>query len=152
GRENMRVIPTDDDFRMRLDALESAIAEDKKRGLRPAVIVAMAGSTATGAIDPLAALAAIAARGKMWFHADAAYGGGVLLSKKRAGALQGIELAHSVTLDPHKWFYAPLDAGAGLVRDESFLTSSFGIAPPYLTSSPARYLFYVHDVHTCFRF
>ena len=152
GRENMRVLPTDDEFRLRLDALESAIVEDKKRGLRPAVIVAMAGSTATGAIDPLGALAAIAAREKMWLHADAAYGGGVLLSKKRAGALQGIELAHSVTLDPHKWFYAPLDAGAVLVRDESFLTSSFGIAPPYLTTSPDRYQFYVHGFEQSRRF
>ncbi len=152
GRENMRVLPTDDDFRMRLDALELAIAEDKKRGYRPAVIVAMAGSTATGATDPLAALAAIAAREKMWLHADAAYGGGVLLSMKRGGALQGIELAHSVTLDPHKWFYAPLDAGAVLVQDESFLTSSFGIAPPYLTTSPDRYQFYVHGFEQSRRF
>ena len=152
GRENMRVLPTDDDFRVRLDALESAIAEDKKHGLRPAVIVAMAGSTATGAIDPLVPLAAIAAREKMWLHADAAYGGGVLLSKKRAGALQGIELAHSVTLDPHKWFYAPLDVGAVLVQDEGFLTSSFGIAPPYLKTSPDRYQYYVHGFEQSRRF
>src|SRR5437870_3595148 len=152
GRENMRVLPTDDEFRLRLDALESAIVEDKKRGLRPAVIVAMAGSTATGAIDPLPALSALAAREKMWLHVDAAYGGGILLSKKRTGALQGIELAHSVTLDPHKWFFAPLDAGAVLVRDEQFLTSSFGMMPPYLTTTPDRYQFYVHGFEQSRRF
>ena len=152
GRENMRALPTDDDFRLRVDALESAIAADKKFGLRPAVIVAMAGSTATGAIDPLPALGALAAREKIWLHVDAAYGGGILLSKKRTGALQGIELAHSVTLDPHKWFFAPLDAGAVLVRDERFLTSSFGMTPPYLTTSPDRYQFYVHGFEQSRRF
>src|SRR5438105_1375129 len=152
GRENMRTLPTDDDFRLRVDALESAIAADKKLGMRPAVIVAMAGSTATGAIDPLPALAALAEKEKMWLHVDAAYGGGILLSKKRTGALQGIELAHSVTLDPHKWFFAPLDAGAILVRDERFLTSSFGMTPPYLKTSPGRYQFYVHGFEQSRRF
>ena len=152
GRENLRVLPTDDQFRLRLDALESAIAKDKKAGLRPAVIVAMAGSTATGAVDPLHALAAVAERERMWFHADAAYGGGVLLSKKRAGALAGMESAHSVTLDPHKWFYAPLDAGAVLVRDEACLTSSFGMMPPYLTATPDRYQFYLHGFEQSRRF
>jgi glutamate/tyrosine decarboxylase-like PLP-dependent enzyme len=152
GRENVRFLPTDDDFRLRVDALESAIAEDKKQGLRPAVLVANAGSTATGSIDPLVKLAAIAEGEKMWFHVDAAYGGGVLLSKKRAGVLRGIELAHSVTMDPHKWFFAPLDAGAVLVRDERFLTSSFGMTPPYLTTTPDRYQFYVHGFEQSRRF
>ena len=96
GRENVRFLPTDAGFRVRLDALESAIDSDKKRGFRPAVLVANAGSTATGSIDPLPELASIARRESMWLHADAAYGGGVLLSKKRAGALAGIEQAHSV--------------------------------------------------------
>ncbi len=152
GRENLRVLPTDDEFRLRLDALDRVIAQDKKAGLRPAVIVAMAGSTATGAIDPLPALAAVAERERMWLHADAAYGGGVLLSNKRAGALKGMELAHSVTLDPHKWFFAPLDAGAVLVRDEGFLTSSFGMMPPYLTTTPDRYQFYFHGFEQSRRF
>jgi len=152
GRENVRFLPTDDQFRLSLDALESAIAEDKKAGLRPAVLVANAGSTATGSIDPLSKLAEIAAREKMWLHVDAAYGGGVLLSKKRAGVLQGIELAHSVTMDPHKWFFAPLDAGAVLVREERFLTASFGMTPPYLTTTPDRYQFYVHGFEQSRRF
>lgn len=152
GRENVRFLPTDDQFRLRLDALESAIAEDKKLGLHPAVLIANAGSTATGSIDPLAGLAAIAERERMWFHVDAAYGGGVLLSTKRAGVLRGIEQAHSVTMDPHKWFFAPLDAGAVLVRDERFLTASFGMTPPYLTTTPDRYQFYVHGFEQSRRF
>jgi aromatic-L-amino-acid decarboxylase len=152
GRENMRVLPTDDEFRLRLDAVESAIAEDKKAGLRPAVLVGIAGSTATGSIDPLPELAAIAEREHMWLHVDAAYGGGILLSRKRTSALQGIERAHSVTLDPHKWFFAPLDAGAVLVREERFLTSSFGMTPPYLTTTSDRYQFYVHGFEQSRRF
>ena len=152
GRENVRFLPTDDQFRLDLDALESAITEDKRLRLRPAVLVANAGSTATGSIDPLPKMAAIAEREKMWFHVDAAYGGGVLLSKKRTGALQGIELAHSVTMDPHKWFFAPLDAGAVLVREERFLTASFGMTPPYLTTTPDRYQFYVHGFEQSRRF
>ncbi len=152
GRENVRFLPTDDQFRLRLDVLESAIKEDKKLGLRPAVLVANAGSTATGSIDPLPELAVIAEREQMWLHVDAAYGGGVLLSKKRAGVLQGIERAHSVTMDPHKWFFAPLDAGAVLVREERFLTASFGMTPPYLTTAPDRYQFYVHGFEQSRRF
>jgi aromatic-L-amino-acid decarboxylase len=152
GRDNVRFLPTDDEYRLRLDSLESAITHDKKLGFRPAVLVGMAGSTATGAIDPLRDLAAIAERERMWLHLDAAYGGGVLLSKKRVGALHGIELAHSVTMDPHKWFFAPLDAGAVLVRDARFLTSSFGMAPPYLTTTPERYQFYVHGFEQSRRF
>jgi glutamate/tyrosine decarboxylase-like PLP-dependent enzyme len=152
GRENIRILPTDDQFRLRLDALESAIAEDKKAGLRPAVLVGIAGSTATGSIDPLPELAVIAKQEHMWLHVDAAYGGGILLSKKRPGALRGIERADSVTLDPHKWFFAPIDAGAVLVREERFLTSSFGMTPPYLTTTPDRYQFYVHGFEQSRRF
>src|SRR5262245_13642395 len=110
GRRNIRFLPTDDDYRIRLDVLESTIAEDKRLGMKPAVLVAMAGSTATGSIDPLPELAAIAERERMWLHVDAAYGGGVLLSKKRAGVLGGRERAHSRSLDPHNWVVAPIDA------------------------------------------
>jgi glutamate/tyrosine decarboxylase-like PLP-dependent enzyme len=152
GRENIRFLPTNDEFQLRRDALESAIAQDKKDGLQPAVLVGLAGSTATGSIDALPELSAIAERERMWFHIDAAYGGGVLLSRKRAGVLEGIDKAHSVTLDPHKWFFAPIDAGAILVREERFLTASFGMTPPYLTTTPDRYQFYVHGFEQSRRF
>ena len=156
GRRSLRAIPTDDAFRVRLDALEEAVAKDKSLGVRPACIVAIAGTTNTGAVDDLAALRRIADREGMWLHADAAYGGGMLLSHRWPGVLAGVELADSITIDPHKWFYAPVDAGAVLVRDESRLTRSFGIQPAYLTdafdASGERYQYYVHGLEQTRRF
>jgi glutamate/tyrosine decarboxylase-like PLP-dependent enzyme len=141
---------------VRLDALERAIADDRMHGVRPLCVVAMAGSTNTGAVDDLRALRRIADRERMWLHADAAYGGGMLLSRDSPGLLDGLSLADSVTIDPHKWFYAPLDAGAILVRDATQLTRSFGIAPPYLTDvkdpSGERYNYYVHGFEQSRRF
>src|SRR6266478_7080480 len=132
GRAALRALPTDCEFRVRLDALESAIAEDRKRGIRPMCIVGIFGSTNTGAIDPVRELRAIADREGIWLHTDAAYGGGMLLSHTWPMCDQGLELADSVTIDPHKWFYAPLDAGAILVKDDRRLTASFGLKPSYL--------------------
>jgi aromatic-L-amino-acid decarboxylase len=148
GRKGLRALPTDDRFELRLDALEAAIAQDRSAGMRPMCIVAMGGSTNTGAVDALDRLRAIADRERMWLHVDAAYGGGVLLSPQHRGILAGLELADSVTLDPHKWFFAPLDAGAILVKDAGRLTRSFGLQPAYLTdekdAAGERYQFYVH--------
>ena len=156
GRERLRILPTDDRFEVRTDALEAAIAKDKREGIRPLCIVAMAGSTNTGSVDPLAVLRKIADREGAWLHADAAYGGGMLLSKEHPGVLQELALADSITLDPHKWFYAPLDAGAILVKDARRLTHSFGMKPAYLTD-PAdaegeRYDYYVHGFEQSRRF
>lgn len=156
GRASLRALPTDASYRVRLDALEEAIATDRAAGVKPACIVALAGSTNTGAIDDLAALRAIADREGMWMHADAAYGGGLLVSRERRALLAGLELADSITIDPHKWFYAPVDAGAVLVRDARRLTRSFGMKPAYLTDEfdPAgeRYQFYVHGLEQSRRF
>jgi len=156
GRAALRPLPTDDAFQVRLDALEAAIAEDRKRGVRPVCIVGIFGTTNTGAVDPLPELRRIADRERMWLHVDAAYGGGMLLSHERPMRNRGLELADSITLDPHKWFYAPLDAGAVLVKDASQLTRSFGIKPPYLseqfTGSADRYQYYVHGFEQSRRF
>ena len=156
GRDAVRAIPTDDDFRLRTDALEQAIARDKAAGVRPAALVAMAGTTNTGAVDDLRALREIADREGLWLHADAAYGGGMLVSHRWPGVLDGLELADSITIDPHKWFYAPVDAGALLVRDEARLTRSFGLQPSYLTDgfdgSGDRYQYYVHGLEQSRRF
>ena len=156
GRESLRVLPTDEQFRVRLDALEAAIEEDKARGIRPTCIVAMGGSTNTGAVDSLRQLREIADRDGIWLHVDAAYGGGMLVSQEHPGVLDGLEEADSVTLDPHKWFYAPLDAGAILVRDESRLTHSFGMRPAYLTDQidarEERYDYFVHGFEQSRRF
>jgi glutamate/tyrosine decarboxylase-like PLP-dependent enzyme len=119
-------------------------------------LIGIFGTTNTGAIDPIRDLRTIADREGMWLHADAAYGGGMLLSSESPMRDGGLELADSVTIDPHKWFYAPLDAGAILVKDERRLTASFGMKPSYLTDEldPAgeRYQYYVHGFEQSRRF
>jgi aromatic-L-amino-acid decarboxylase len=156
GRKYLRTIATDDEFRVDINELEKAIEEDKRNGIKIACIVGLAGTTNLGACDDLEALHVICKREGCWLHVDAAYGGGMLLSEKYPGALKGIELADSVTIDPHKWFYAPLDAGAVLVRDHDQLTRSFGMSPAYLTDQTDqkedRYLFYVHGFEQSKRF
>jgi glutamate/tyrosine decarboxylase-like PLP-dependent enzyme len=156
GRSALRALPTDDAYRVRLDALEAAIGEDRRAGIRPLCIVGMFGTTNLGAVDDVRALRAIADREGMWLHADAAYGGGMLLSERRPMRDMGLELADSVTLDPHKWFYAPLDAGAVLVRDERRLAASFGLRPAYLSDMPARaderYQYYLRGFEQSRRF
>ena len=156
GREALRILPTDERFEIRLDALEAALEDDRKKGIRPMAIIAMGGSTNTGAVDPLPELRKIADRVGAWLHVDAAYGGGMLISQKHPGVLRGLELADSLAMDPHKWFYAPLDAGAILVKDEKRLTRSFGMQPAYLTDlldkEDERYNYYVHGLEQSRRF
>ncbi len=154
GRKSLKTIPTDEEFRINLDALESEIKQDKKNNLIPACIIGLAGTTNTGSVDPLPALREIASRYNAWFHVDAAYGGGVLLSEKRTGLLKGIETADSITIDPHKWFYAPLDAGSILVKDKRQLTLSFGIQPSYLKDNidSERFQYFVHSFEQSRRF
>jgi aromatic-L-amino-acid/L-tryptophan decarboxylase len=156
GRNALRALPTDANFQVRLDALEKAIAEDKARGIRPMCIVGIFGTTNTGAVDNIRELRRIADREEMWLHADAAYGGGMLLSHEWPMRNHGLELADSITIDPHKWFYAPLDAGAILVKDQRRLTASFGMKPSYLTDEldqdNERYQYYVHGFEQSRRF
>lgn len=156
GRNALRALPTDSAFQVRLDALEAAIAEDKKNGTRPMCIVGIFGTTNTGAVDDIRELRRIADREGMWLHVDAAYGGGMLLSHEWSMRNRGLDLADSITIDPHKWFYAPLDAGAVLVKDQRRLTASFGMKPSYLTDefdqANERYQYYVHGFEQSRRF
>ena len=156
GRNGLRALPTDDKFQVRIDALEEAIERDKRNGIRPMCIVGIFGTTNTGAVDDIRALRRIADRENMWLHADAAYGGGMLLSHEWPMRDRGLELADSITIDPHKWFYAPLDAGAVLVKHHARLTASFGIKPSYLTDEldqeNERYQYYVHGFEQSRRF
>jgi len=154
GRNALRALPTDDNFQLKINALEEAIAKDKADGIKPLCIIGLAGTTNLGAVDDLEALHQIAVREKCWFHVDAAYGGGMLLSSKNKNLLKGLHLADSVTIDPHKWFYAPLDCGAVLVKDHDQLTRSFGIQHEYLTdrTNNERYQFYVHGFEQSKRF
>ncbi|MEA2509441.1 MAG: aromatic-L-amino-acid/L-tryptophan decarboxylase [Actinomycetota bacterium] len=128
----LRVLPVDEHYRMRPDALEDAIDSDLRAGRRPMFVAASAGSTNTGAIDPLLQLAEIAHKRELWFHVDAAYGGFSALTERGRGWLAGIELADSVTLDPHKWLYQPFECGCLLVRDAHALHRAFQITPDYL--------------------
>ena len=133
GREGVRKIPTDDRFHIRLDALRETIVRDREAGLLPCCIVGVAGTTSTGAIDPLEELAAIAREYRCWYHIDAAYGGPLAFSAQHQDKLRGIELADSITFDPHKWMFVPFACGATLVREGGrVLREAFDMTPEYL--------------------
>ena len=123
---------------MRPDVLANAIEADIAAGRRPLFVVASAGTTSTGAVDPFVELAAIAKQHGAWLHVDGAYGAFAVLTERGAEALAGLELADSVTLDPHKWLYQPFECGCLLVRDGSVLDEAFVITPDYLTEAAAR--------------
>jgi aromatic-L-amino-acid/L-tryptophan decarboxylase len=131
GHGQLRKIPADALFRIDLDILRSSIQEDIEAGLRPCCVIGVAGTTNTGSIDKLEQLADIAQQHDCWFHVDAAYGGAVMLSERYSHMLKGIERADSITVDPHKWFYVPFEAGGILVRDGDFLRKSFLVRPEY---------------------
>ncbi len=139
GQEALVKIDSDARFRMRADLLATRIAEDRARGLVPIAVVATAGTTPTGSLDPLAAIADVAARERVFFHVDAAYGGAALLSRALAPRLAGIERADSITIDPHKWMLMPNDAGCILVRDAQWLKDAFDEQPSYLADSADRH-------------
>ena len=130
GRANLRLIPVDDDLRMRTDALEAAIAADRRAGMTPIAIVATAGSVNIGAIDPLPEIAEIARREALWLHVDGAYGGLAALAVPEK--FRGLERADSISLDAHKWFYQPLECGCLLYRDPQFARDAFSHTEDYV--------------------
>jgi aromatic-L-amino-acid/L-tryptophan decarboxylase len=132
GASAVRAIPVDGEQRMRIDALEAAIAADRERGVLPLALCATAGTTTTGSIDPLPELAELAAAHGMWFHVDAAYGGGAILADELAPLLRGIERADSLAFDPHKWLYTAQSAGIVLLRDFGALSRSFHSEASYI--------------------
>jgi aromatic-L-amino-acid decarboxylase len=129
--ETLVVLPADDRFRLHAAPVAEAITADHARGLTPAAICAVAGSTNTGSIDLVAELAGLARAEGLWFHVDAAYGGAARLSPRDAARVPGLELADSVTVDPHKWFFQAYDLGALLVRDGDQLRQAFDRSPEY---------------------
>jgi aromatic-L-amino-acid decarboxylase len=130
-RETLRVLPSDDAFRLRAETVENAVAEDRAAGLLPWAICPVVGTTNTGAIDPLGDLADLAEREGLWNHVDAAYGGAALLSEREAHRLRGTERADSMTIDPHKWFFQPYDVGGLLVKERRHLLETFHRSPEY---------------------
>lgn len=130
--DQVRILPTDSDHRLRIDALVGAIDADSRAGHQPLIVAANAGATNTGAVDRLSELSDICRERGLWLHVDGAYGGFASLSERGRAALAGIELADSVTLDPHKWLYQPIECGAVLVREGHLLANAFTINPDYL--------------------
>jgi glutamate/tyrosine decarboxylase-like PLP-dependent enzyme len=138
GRRAVRQIPVDEAFRMRVDALRDAIEADLAAGVRPIIVVATAGTVATGAIDPLEEIAALCEEHALWLHVDAAYGGIAALVPSLRPAFRGIERADSIAFDPHKWLYIPPAAGAVVVRDFRKLAEAFEVHPSYVHEDKAR--------------
>jgi aromatic-L-amino-acid/L-tryptophan decarboxylase len=132
GEAQLRYIPTDDRFRMRPEALDQAIVADRAERLKPWLIVAAAGTTDTGAVDPLAAIADLAQRERCWLHVDAAYGGFFLLTEHGRRVFEGIERSDSVVLDPHKGLYLPYGSGIVAVRDGRLLAASHSYTGSYM--------------------
>jgi glutamate/tyrosine decarboxylase-like PLP-dependent enzyme len=131
-REQIRSVPTDDELRLRPDALATMIGADRAAGLTPFLVVANGGTTNTGAVDPLHALADLCEREALWLHVDAAYGGFGVLTARGRDALDGLGRADSVTLDPHKWLFVPFECGCLLAREPRRLADVFRIYPEYL--------------------
>jgi len=135
GRRNLRRIPTDGSFAMRPEALEAAIREDLKRGIRPCAIIATLGTTGVGACDPLRPVGEIARRFGVFLHVDAAWAGSALILPEWRHLADGAELADSFVFNPHKWLMTSFDCSAHFVRDVNALLRTFSILPPYLRSA-----------------
>jgi aromatic-L-amino-acid decarboxylase len=135
--DQVRVLPTDERFRLVPATLAAAMDADVRAGRRPLLVTANAGATNTGAVDPLDELADLCAERDVWLHADAAYGGFAALTERGHRELAGLDRADSVTLDPHKWLYQPYECGCVLVRDGERLREAFEIVPDYLHDARA---------------
>lgn len=128
----IRRLPCDAAGRLPAAALAAAVERDCRAGLRPFCVIATAGTTNTGAVDPLPAIAHVARQHNLWFHVDGAYGAAAVLCERGRAGLAGLELADSLSLDPHKWLFQPFEAGCVLVRDGALLKRAFALHPEYL--------------------
>ena len=134
----VRVLPTDDRWRLLPGTVAAAVRADRRAGHVPFAVCASAGSTSTGAVDPLADLADVCTAEGLWLHVDAAYGGFAVLTAQGRAVLAGLDRADSVTLDLHKWLYQPMECGCALIRDGARLERTFAIHPDYLDSDAAQ--------------
>ncbi|MCX2761494.1 pyridoxal phosphate-dependent decarboxylase family protein [Aquimarina muelleri] len=154
-KEQIRIIPTDIEFKVALNKLKNVIAKDRLEGLQPFCFIASAGTTNTGTVDPLNEIADICEKEGLWMHVDGAYGGAAILSSKGKLLLKGIERADSLTVDPHKWFYQPYEIGCLLIKDHSWLSSTFSEKPEYLRDiegNESEINFYDHGIQLTRRF
>jgi glutamate/tyrosine decarboxylase-like PLP-dependent enzyme len=132
GKDAIVALPVNAAFQMDVDALSSQLAKDRAAGHHPVCAVATAGDVNTGAIDPLDAIAEVCAREKLWLHVDGSYGALAARSKHVGGAMRALDRADSMSLDPHKWLFAPTDAGCLLVRDAAALQRAFSTGAGYI--------------------
>jgi aromatic-L-amino-acid/L-tryptophan decarboxylase len=158
GRNQLRKIAVRDDFTIDLEALENQIPEDRKNGYRPICVVGNAGTTNTGAVDPLDALAEFCRKEDLWFHVDAAYGGPAAGTEAAGKLFRGLDQADSVVVNPHKWLYVPAEAACILVREPRALRHTFQVVADYLREesdagayAPLDFKDYSPQLHRNFR-
>jgi glutamate/tyrosine decarboxylase-like PLP-dependent enzyme len=132
SRDNVRSVEMDSGFRIKVSDLRRAVAADTAAGLSPFMVLASAGTTNTGSVDPLHEIADFCIDEKLWLHVDAAYAGFAVLTEEGKRMLSGLERADSLTLDPHKWLFVPFECGCLMVRNPAKLTAAFRILPEYL--------------------
>jgi aromatic-L-amino-acid decarboxylase len=130
--DQIRRIPSDSEFRLPMDALAQRIAADRAAGLRPFAVIANAGTTSTGAIDPLREISEFCGNNELWMHIDGAYGAAATICDRGRKLLDGIELADSLSFDPHKWLFQTIECGCVLLRDAALLKATYRIMPEYL--------------------
>jgi aromatic-L-amino-acid decarboxylase len=135
GHANLVKIPADAKFRMRVDALEAAIAADKAAGYRPLAVVATLGTTSTTSIDPVQAIADLCAREGLWLHVDAAYGGAMAIVPEYRAQFAGMERADSLVVNPHKWLMTPMDCSVLWTKHPDVLRRAFSLTPEYLRTN-----------------
>lgn len=132
GAENVVRIAADDRYRMLVAALEEAVRADRAAGYRPLAVVATLGSTSTTSVDPIAEIATLCRRESLWLHADAAYGGAMLLLPEGRALLAGVEHADSLVVNAHKWLFTPMDCSVLWTRHPRVLKRTFALTPAYL--------------------
>jgi aromatic-L-amino-acid decarboxylase len=138
GQESLRKVPSDGDYRMRVDALREAIAEDRASGVTPLAVVATIGSTSTTSVDPLREIADLCADGQIWLHVDAAYAGVAAMVPGFEHLLDGVATADSLVVNPHKWLFTPFDLSVLYCRHMDIVRAAFSLVPEYLrTTDPS---------------
>jgi aromatic-L-amino-acid decarboxylase len=137
GHESLRRIPSDAEFRMRPEALEAAVADDRRSGIVPMAVVATVGTTSTTSVDPVEAIASISEREGIWLHVDCAYAGVAAIVPEHRHVLNGVERADSMVVNPHKWLFTPFDLSAFYCRRMDLLRQAFSLTPEYLRTAEA---------------
>src|SRR6185369_13511909 len=135
GHDNLRRVPVDADYRLKPDALAAMIAEDRAAGRMPVCIVATGGTTSTTAVDPIRACAEIAKREGIWLHADTAYAGAAAICPEYRRLFDGLELADSIVVNPHKWLLTPMDCSVLFLRDPGVLRDAFTLSLEYTATT-----------------